>query len=495
MLDHQLTPGATIAGRYTIRRLLGTGATGAVWLAEKLDGSTVACKILHPHLTSNPQVVLKLEREANILSQLTHGGITRHFELNTEGPFVFLVIEYVDGIPLHEVLGDHVQRGYHLPGHQVRRLFNCLCDAIAHAHSKQIVHRDVKPQNIMVVSTPDGPTVKVLDFGHARLLEDNIFDATTYGRRSGSPLYMAPEQTRGQPASVQSDVFALATVLFEIVTLHRVWVRDHNDRPLIAFACPAPAGTNNLPAVMGRIRDGIRPRAHQLRAELSSDLDEVFDRALAIDPRDRPSTVAELQDAAWPALMKLEDEPSPVVLSTPIAQPERPTNDSVHVPTSPLEPSLTHDLTTSTNEFAAEYASEMVVAMNSDGELINPQVGLNIQWHPAGPSAGPTAETVKPKTDHRRRAEVVRTPGLSRRPGKAAGYYDIAATQVTRQPKLAVTLNQGKEPRPEDGVSPPSNRSSLPRRQRKSDVVWAVIVAVAWLMGLAIGVLHTDFGL
>ena len=313
--NHQLGPQTVLDGKYKLKRLLGSGATGVVWLAETNTGATVACKILHGFLANKPRVFAKLRRESEILGQLTHAGITRQIEFNDHGPFTYLVLEYIDGQPLHEVLGEHAKRQIHLPGSHVRAIFSQLCDALSHAHSKYIVHRDVKPQNIMVVRSGDVPEIKVLDFGHARLVEGSIFDATTVGRTLGSPLYMSPEQARGEPATMRSDVFALATVLFELLTLHRAWVRDEHERPLAAFVGPAPAHCNNLAAVLYRIARGPRPRARHLRPQLHTAVADALERALAIDPDDRPASIHDLREAVWPGLVDIGDAPSPLVTS------------------------------------------------------------------------------------------------------------------------------------------------------------------------------------
>ena len=309
-MSAELRPGAILDQRFTLVRRLGAGATGAVWLAEdSTNGGVVACKVLHPQMGDDLGVVNQLMREAKVLGQLTHPNITRPIELTTEGRFVFLAMEFVDGQPLQEVLSEQVRRGQHFSGLTASRLFGPLCEGVAHAHSKFIVHRDLKPHNVMVVDAPHSPTIKVLDFGLARLLEGSIFDATTLGRAMGSLFYMSPEQTKGEAATVRSDVFSLGAILFELVTLHRTWARDAEGRPLPAFAGPVSGQFNSLTVVFERIAHGPRPSIRTLRPHLPTRLDELIRSALAIEPTDRPPTVQDLCRVALEELTNLKDAP------------------------------------------------------------------------------------------------------------------------------------------------------------------------------------------
>ena len=312
MTETPLRSGKRLDDRYTLIRKLGTGSTGAVWLAQAPHGAIVACKILHPSMRNNRRVVGQLIKEADILAQLEHPNITQQIEICTQGSSAYLVMEYVDGQPLHELLGSQTRRGRHFAGGTIRALFRPLCAAVEYAHANQIVHRDVKPQNVMVVDTGDGPSVKMLDFGHARLLEGSIFDATTDGRRRGSPMYMSPEQINGRPATVKSDIFALGIVLFEMLTLHRTWVRDDQDRPLPAFSEPVPAAENTVASVLSRIAGAPRPSVRGLRPSLSEALDTLVEKTLSVDPDGRPPTVEALREAAWPELLRLSDEEEPL---------------------------------------------------------------------------------------------------------------------------------------------------------------------------------------
>ena len=297
-MSGELRQGAVLDDRFTLVRRLGAGSTGAVWLARDRAGGVVACKILHPKMSDEEGLVAQMMREARVLTQLSHPNITRPIEFSTEGRFVYLAMEFVDGKPLQEVMGEQARQEVYFSGHEVLRLYGPLCEGVAYAHSKYIVHRDLKPHNVMVVETEQGPQIKVLDFGLARLLEGSIFEATTFGRALGSLFYMSPEQTRGEPATTQSDVFALGALLFELTTLHRAWARDANGQPVPAFSKPVPGAANNLATVFERLAKAPRPRAKDVRPDVPAELDALICSAMALDPGDRPKSVPDLYDAA-----------------------------------------------------------------------------------------------------------------------------------------------------------------------------------------------------
>ena len=295
--------------RYVLIRKLGSGATGEVWRAKCLDSDlVVACKVLHPEARGDERTVAGLKREAQILSRLKHPNITQHIEFSTEGAHAYLVMECVEGESLDELMASQSQRGRHFPATAIRALFQQLCDAVECAHKHQVIHRDIKPRNIIVSTRQqDEWTLKVLDFGIARLVEGNVFDATTVGRSIGSPMYWSPEQINGRPATIASDVFAMATVLFELVTLHRPWLRNGQNKPLLASKAPVPVAWNNLASVMYRIALAERPKVRSLRPSLSQNLEALIDRSLSIEPKKRPSSVSELFEEAWPELKRLTD--------------------------------------------------------------------------------------------------------------------------------------------------------------------------------------------
>jgi hypothetical protein len=304
----QLKPGMVVDGRFTLKRRLGAGSTGAVWVASdaKAGGEDVALKLLHPQMADDRQLVAQLEREASVLTQLAHPNIARPIVFSADGAFVYLAMELVDGRALHEELGERSRQRRPYRARELASLFGQLTSAVAYAHAKWIVHRDLKPHNVIVTAHDDELGVKVVDFGIARLLEGSLFEATTLGRQLGSLFYMSPEQTRGEPADARSDVFALGSILFELLTLHRAWAWDPEGRPLPAFAGPLQhREANALASVVERIARAPRPRPSALRPELFPAFDDLVTRALAVRAADRYASVAELAEDAAQALAQL----------------------------------------------------------------------------------------------------------------------------------------------------------------------------------------------
>jgi hypothetical protein len=304
----QLKPGMVVDGRFTLKRRLGAGSTGAVWVASdaKGGGEDVALKLLHPQMAGDRQLVAQLEREASVLTQLAHPNIARPIVFSADGAFVYLAMELVDGRALHEELGERSRQRRPYRAEELASLFGQLTSAVAYAHAKWIVHRDLKPHNVIVTAHDGELGVKVVDFGIARLLEGSLFEATTLGRQLGSLFYMSPEQTRGEPADARSDVFALGSILFELLTLHRAWAWDPEGRPLPAFAGPLQhREANALASVVERIARAPRPRPSALRPELFTAFDELVTRALAVRATDRYASVAELAEDASRALAQL----------------------------------------------------------------------------------------------------------------------------------------------------------------------------------------------
>lgn len=290
MADVALRLGAVIDDRYVLKRVLGAGGCGAVWLAADRNAGDheIVLKILHPHFDKYSIAVKQLAREAEVLSQLAHPNIAKPFAFSTAGQHSYLAMEYIDGKTLDTEIGIHTRLDQHFDQSELVRIFEELCSAVIYAHSKTIIHRDLKPQNVMIMRRGKELGVKVLDFGIAKLLEGSIFDATTFGRRLGSMFYMSPEQCKGEPADERSDVFSLGAILFEVLTLRRTWAWDQVGRPLRAFDSPVPAdGANALSSVLLRVATASRPRPSEWRPKLSPKFDELVTRALSIDPARR----------------------------------------------------------------------------------------------------------------------------------------------------------------------------------------------------------------
>lgn len=264
-----------VLDRYHLLELLGRGAMAQVYRAHDLDSETdVAVKVLHPHLTADPEFATRFQREARAAAGLDHPGIVRILDHGREGDLHYLVMSLIEGPSLKRYL--QAQEEPALPVREAVNLIARVADALDHAHRQGVVHRDVKPSNVLLpAGHPEGPILT--DFGVARMVEATVDTAS--GTTLGTPAYMAPEQGKGQPADARSDIYALGAVLFELVT----------GRP--PFQADSPYAV-----VMHHVHTPP-PRPRSLRLDVPEAVEKVILRALAKNPRDRYPGAAAFADA------------------------------------------------------------------------------------------------------------------------------------------------------------------------------------------------------
>ncbi|HYM24392.1 MAG TPA: serine/threonine-protein kinase, partial [Vicinamibacterales bacterium] len=200
----RLAPGSIIAGRYRLVALLGRGGMGEVYRAEDLTlDHPVALKFLPAGIAAGESHLAQFHNELRIARQVSHKNVCRLYDLGEAGDRRFLTMEYVDG----EDLASLLRRIGRLPHDKAVEIARQLCAGLAAAHERGVVHRDLKPANVMIDG--DG-NVRITDFGLA------VAAGATGIERAGTPQYMAPEQLAGQPATTQSDIYALGLILFEV---------------------------------------------------------------------------------------------------------------------------------------------------------------------------------------------------------------------------------------------------------------------------------------
>ncbi len=278
--------GNVIGGRYYVRRLLGEGGMGRVYEAEHIDiGRRVALKILHPAYSQTPDLVERLRREARAASKISHPNVVDVTDSGTtpDGAF-FFVMEYLEGIELGELIYREgkldVRRALHI-GAQIAR-------AIQAAHEVNVIHRDIKPENVLIL-TRDGQKdfVKVLDFGIAKSGTDSDIEnerdtngdlrrrLTSPGMTMGTPEYMAPEQAAGRPADPRSDVYAVAGLVYEMLSGKAPYEGSNFMEILHKKA-------TTMPAPLSGIREDVPP-----------ELEAIVTRAMAKEPDDRQRSMDE----------------------------------------------------------------------------------------------------------------------------------------------------------------------------------------------------------
>jgi serine/threonine protein kinase len=314
--DSSPAVGAVVGGRFTLKSTLGSGGFGSVWLAaDRLkNDAPVALKILHAALRKDPRILERFRREAITLGALDHPRIARSLAWNVSEGDAFIAMEFVGGRSLRDVMKDRADRGAHFTIAELTAITRQISAAIAHAHAHDILHRDLKPDNVIIESESPEISLRVLDFGLAKIMSGSASDATTVGRVFGTLLYMAPEQIAGGDVSLSADVFAFGTMLFELATLRLAWARDWEDRPIAAGDVPdALKALNSRVAVMQRIGRGLRPKATPHRADLHAAVDRVLACAMSIDPRERFESITALERAFVAALEGKDDAlvPSP----------------------------------------------------------------------------------------------------------------------------------------------------------------------------------------
>ncbi|OFX15732.1 MAG: hypothetical protein A2V59_06670 [Armatimonadetes bacterium RBG_19FT_COMBO_69_19] len=205
-----IAAGSMVAGRYEILDRISEGGMATVFRARRLeDGEIVALKILREQFASDVEFITRFEREARAVSELIHPHMVRVYDSGADGNVHFIAMEYVEG----ENLKEYIRRHSRLEAPRALEIAAQVCDALEYAHAHGIVHRDIKPQNILL--TREG-RVKVTDFGIARAMSSATITQT--GTVLGSVQYLSPEQARGAAVGPSTDIYSLGVVLFEMVT-------------------------------------------------------------------------------------------------------------------------------------------------------------------------------------------------------------------------------------------------------------------------------------
>ena len=267
-------------GKYRLIEKLGQGGMAQVYRAHQADlDRYVAIKILHPHLTGDEEFAARFQREARAIAALEHPHIVRVYDFATDHGVAFLVMEFLDGANLKTRVRELNSRRERMDLREVAHIIGAIADALAHAHRHGVVHRDVKPSNV-ILARDDRPVLS--DFGIARMVDAPTLTAS--GSTLGTPAYLSPEQARGEPGDARSDIYALGVILYQLCTGHLPFDAD-TPYAIILKHLTAP-----LPP----------PRA--LRPDLPVAFERVILKALAKDPAARYQTASEMGAAIRAAL-------------------------------------------------------------------------------------------------------------------------------------------------------------------------------------------------
>jgi serine/threonine protein kinase len=323
--------GRTIGNRYQLETLLGAGGMSAVYRAYDPNlRRVVAVKLIHPHLSENPNFVNRFKEEAAAVASLRHPNIVQVHDFNNEGDTYYMVMEYLAG----ETLQAHLRRlhaaGRQLPLAEAVRISQQICDAAGYAHRHELVHRDIKPANIML--DVHGQAI-LMDFGIVKIVGGQYHTAT--GATIGTAIYMSPEQIRGERVDERADIYAMGVMLFEMLSGRPPYEADsaltlmmmHLNDPI---PNPSDLRTDVPPQLAAVVIKALAKECelrYQTAAEMARDLHnvEALPLSLPVEPPtivtdDVPSPVA-VQPAMEAAQTQLDDElasPAPAIVSAEI---------------------------------------------------------------------------------------------------------------------------------------------------------------------------------
>ncbi len=278
--------GQKLGDRYQIETLLGRGGMSSVYRAMDQNlKRAVAVKIIHPHLTKKPEFVQQFEQEATAVAQLRHQNIVRVYDFKREQGIYYMVLEYIPGETLADKLAALNQAELRLPLTESVRIAINLCDAVDYAHQRRMIHRDIKPQNIMLNLL--GEPI-LMDFGITKLVGQEI-DNLGNEAALGSALYMSSEQVKGGPIDYRTDIYSMGVVLFEMLSGY------------------PPFQGKTTKEILKQQLDGVLPDLHTINPNIPQTLIAIVERAMQKQPERRYATAADMNTALQSVVLTLQN--------------------------------------------------------------------------------------------------------------------------------------------------------------------------------------------
>ena len=255
-------------GQFEIVEYLGQGGMATIYKAHQTNlDRFVALKVIHPVLKDDQAFLNRLKREASIIAKLNHPNIVTVYDYSEFDGIPFLVLRFIDGKTLKAVLQQQK-----LGTTQILRIIRPVADALSYAHSRGVLHRDVKPSNILIDNEGH---VYLTDFGLARIAHSSE-STSSHDMMIGSPHYLSPEQAKSEPVDARTDIYSLGIVLFEMFT------------GKVPFSAETPYGT-----ILAQINQAP-PAPRTINPKVPAAVEQVIQKALAKDPKDRYASIREM---------------------------------------------------------------------------------------------------------------------------------------------------------------------------------------------------------
>jgi serine/threonine protein kinase len=362
-------------GRYRVVDVLGRGGMASVYLARDAElERPVAVKVLAEHLADQPEFRDRFLREARLAAGLSHPNVVQVFDVGEEDGTPFIVMECVEG----STVADELKERGRLEPEEVVDLALQICGGLEHAHATGLVHRDIKPQNLLL--RPDG-TVKIADFGIARAAETTRL--TQIGSVLGTAAYLAPEQALGEEVTASADIYSLGSVLYELLTGRTPYVFE------------------TLPELVVKHREEAIEPLREVRREVPERLEAAIMHALARNPDYRPESAAAFAQELAAASPDPPTRPLPV--STGTAATEALASSPTQAATRPLRspgPPQSDGRRAPRFRWDRRLLLALIVLALAAAVVIGIAVGTNASGSDNGPSApAPAVEPVPPASD------------------------------------------------------------------------------------------------